>query len=338
MSIAHSTSSTLADVASAAGVSRSTASRALNDSPRISEGTKKRVREIAQEIGFVPNARGRALAMGKSETIAVLVTEPLGELFTDPTYSAFLSGISEHLAESDYLPALLQASSSRERERVRKHFERRTFDAVISITPYEGTELLDALRDIGIPTVLCGQVEGHPYRSCFSTIYSDDVEGAELAARCMAQRGRKRCVAILGPRENPAATDRARGYRKVLDEALPEENIVYTGWSASDGFIAMRRLLETHGDIDGVLAGSDRIAEGVIEALRERRLSVPDDVSVIGFDDHPIAKSTSPRLTTIRQPLRDEGKLAAETALKMIDGMTPVTTVLHMSLVERESV
>lgn len=338
MSQANKSQATLADVAAAAGVSRSTASRALNDSPRISEATKQRIRSIAHEIGFVPNARGRALAVGRSETIAILVTEPLRELFGDPTYSAFLGGITEQLSESEQLPVLLQASSDRERERVRRHLERRSFDAVINISPYEGSELLDALRDLRIPTVLCGQLEGHPYRDAFSTVYSDDVEGAVLAATAMVRRGRTRCVAILGPEGNPAAIDRARGYRQVLGDALPADRVVFTGWGASDGFLAMRHLLERRPDIDGVLAGSDRIAAGVIEALREQGLNVPADVSVIGFDDHPIAATTTPPLTTIHQPLHEEGCLAAQTALAMIEGADPTTTVLHMELVERSSV
>ncbi|MCF2622340.1 LacI family DNA-binding transcriptional regulator [Collinsella tanakaei] len=337
MTMSKRTASTLADVAAAAGVSRSTASRALNDSPRISEATKQRIRDIAHQINFVPNARGRALAVGRSETIAVLVTEPLSELFSDPTYGAFLSGITEQLSESEYLPVLLQASTPHERERVVRHFERRSFDAVIDISPYRGSELLDVLRDLEVPTVLCGQLEGHPYRDVFSTVYSDDVEGAALAARAMVNRGRTNCVAILGPKDNPAVIDRVRGYTRVLGEALPEDLILYTGWSASDGFLAMRHLLERGVRPDGVLAGSDRIASGVIEALRDYDLLVPRDVSVIGFDDHPIATKVTPRLTTIRQPLHLEGSMAADMALELIDGAEPTTTVLHMELIERES-
>ena len=332
------TAPTLAEVAAAAGVSRSTASRALNDSPRISEETKKRVRAAAKEVNFVPNARGRALAVGRTEIIAVLVTEPLSELFSDPTYSEFLSGITEELSESSYLPVILQASSTHERNRAREHFERRSFDAVIDVSPYKGSELLDTLRDLRIPTVLCGQLEGHPYRDVFSTVYSDDVEGAGLAADAMRRRGRRNLVAILGPRDNPAVVDRLLGYRGVLgDEALPDDRVVYTGWGASDGFLAMRHLLDRVDAIDGLLAGSDRIASGAIEAMRERGISVPRDVSVVGFDDHPIAQSVSLKLTTVRQPLRHEGRVAAQTALQMIDGAEPSTIVLHMALIERAS-
>lgn len=338
MTVSKHAKSTLADVAAAAGVSRSTASRALNDSPRISESTKQRIRQIARDINFVPNAQGRALAVGRSQTIAVLVTEPLSELFSDPTYGAFLGGITEQLSESEYLPILLQASTDHERERVLRHLERRSVDAVIDISPYKGSDLLDTLRDLRIPTVLCGQLEGHPYRDVFSTVYSDDVEGAGLAADAMHRRGRRNLVAILGPQDNPAVIDRVLGYRGVLgDDALPDDRIVYTGWGASDGFLAMRHLLDTVGPIDGLLAGSDRIATGAIEAMQERGIRVPEDVSVVGFDDHPIARSITPQLSTVRQPLRLEGRVAVQTALKMIDGAEPETIVLHMSLVERAS-
>lgn len=331
------TASTLAEVAQAAGVSRSTASRALNNSPRISEATKERVRKAAKKVNFVPNARGRALAVGRSKTIAVLVTEPLSELFGDPTYSAFLCGITEELSESSYLPVMLQASSPHERDRVREHFERRSFDAVIDVSPYEGSELLEVLRELGVPTVLCGQLENHPYRNVFSTVYSDDEEGARFAAAAMRERGRQHVAAVLGPRDNPAVVDRVKGYRAIMGQALGDDRIVYTGWGGGDGYQAMRGLLGRHEPIDGVLCGSDRIACGVIAALDEAGLTVPDDVSVVGFDDHEIAERTMPPLTTVAQPLREEGRMAAEVALGLIEGAEPTTTIMHMRLVRRAS-
>ena len=325
------TAPTLAEVAEAAGVSRST------DSPRISEETKKRVRAAAKKVNFVPNARGRALAVGRTEIIAVLVTEPLSELFSDPTYSEFLSGITEELSESSYLPVILQASSSHERNRAREHFERRSFDAVIDVSPYKGSALLEVLRELGVPTVLCGQLEGHPYRDVFSTVYSDDEEGGRFAALAMKDRGRKDIVAVLGPQDNPAVIDRLRGYRAILGESLPDENVIYTGWSSGDGYQATRRLLAREIRADGVLCGSDRIATGVIAAFNEAGISVPKDVSVVGFDDHEVAARSVPALTTIRQPLREEGHMAAGIALDMINGAVPTTTVMHMQLVQRDS-
>lgn len=151
MTVAKRNRVTLADVAKAANVSRSTASRALNNSPRISRETTARIKKIADSMGFIPNAQGRALAVGRNETIAILITEPLDELFDDPTYAMFISGITEKLSESSYLPVLLQASTDFERHRVQQHLERRSFDAVIDISPYANNYLLEEMYKLRIP-------------------------------------------------------------------------------------------------------------------------------------------------------------------------------------------
>lgn len=328
---------TLHDVAQKAGVSRSTASRALNGSKRISRQTTQRVKDAARALGFVANAQGRALAIGRSETISILITEPLDELLSDPTYGAFLRGISEELSHTSYLPVLMQASSAFERKRVQIHLEQHTVDAVINISPYEGMELLESIQNQHLPAVLCGQLQNNPYTTVFSNVYSDDVEGAAMAAKAMQKRGRKQIAIILGPADNPAVPDRLEGYRSIYGAGLDESRIVYTGWDESSGYSAISHLLDLDISIDGLLAGSDRIAAGAIAALASRNLSVPDDVSVIGYDDHPIAARIKPRLTTIHQPLLEEGRVAAQLALAMINGEEPSTKILHMRLINRES-
>lgn len=163
MTVAKRNRVTLADVAKAANVSRSTASRALNNSPRISRETTARIKKIADSMGFIPNAQGRALAVGRNETIAILITEPLDELFDDPTYAMFISGITEKLSESSYLPVLLQASTDFEHHRVQQHLERRSFDAVIDISPYANNYLLEEMYKLRIPCVMLGQMEDRSY-------------------------------------------------------------------------------------------------------------------------------------------------------------------------------
>lgn len=337
MSKPHKANVTIGDVARVAGVSRATASRALNDSPKVTDATKERVRAAVASTGFVPNAMGRALALGQSLAIAVLVTEPLDELFLDPTYGVVLRGINDRLTSTPFLPMLLQAFTDDEHARALRHFERRSFDAVISLSPYVGGDILETLADGQLPVVLCGQLEGQPYEGVFSSVYADDVEGARLAASHLLERGRRRVGAILGPFDNPAALDRHRGYSSVLGERLVDEAVTFTGWDSNSGFEAARALLAEHPDLDGILAGSDRIALGVLSALSLAGRRVPEDVSLIGFDDHQLASTSTPPLTTVAQPLRDEGRIAAELALAMIDGAAPRTEVLHMSLVERES-
>ncbi|MCT6920114.1 MAG: LacI family transcriptional regulator, partial [Bifidobacteriales bacterium] len=304
---------------------------------RISRQTTQRVKDAARALGFVANAQGRALAIGRSETISILITEPLDELLSDPTYGAFLRGISEELSHTSYLPVLMQASSAFERKRVQTHLEQHTVDAVINISPYEGMELLESIQGQHLPAVLCGQLQNNPYTTVFSNVYSDDVEGAAMAAKAMQKRGRKQIAIILGPADNPAVPDRLEGYLSIYGAGLDESRIIYTGWDESSGYSAISHLLDLDISIDGLLAGSDRIAAGAIAALASRNLSVPDDVSVIGYDDHPIAARIKPRLTTIHQPLLEEGRVAAQLALAMINGEEPSTKILHMRLINRES-
>lgn len=337
MTVAKRNRVTLGDVAKAANVSRSTASRALNNSPRISRETTARIKKIADSMGFIPNAQGRALAVGRNETIAILITEPLDELFDDPTYAMFISGITEKLSESSYLPVLLQASTDFERHRVQQHLERRSFDAVIDISPYANNYLLEEMYKLRIPCVMLGQMEDRSYEGIFSSVYSDDTYGAQIAAQAMHDAGRRHPISILGPRSNPASPDRLTGYRRVCGDELPDDRVLFTGWDATAGFSAMMQLLDTHDDIDGLLAGSDRIAVGAIEAIRQRGLTVPDDIAVVGFDDHPIAERCNPPLTTVQQPLREEGSTAADLAMRMIDGEAATTVIKHMTLVRRKS-
>lgn len=328
---------TIGDVARVAGVSRATASRALNDSPQVTAATKEKVREAMHTTGFVPNAQGRALATGRAQAIAVLVTEPLDELFLDPTFGVTLRGIHDRLSASPFLPMLLQANTDAEHARALRHFERRSVDAVISLSPYVGGDMLEVLADGGLPVVLCGQLEGQPYEGVFSSVYADDVVGASLAAGHMVSRGRRRVAAILGPSENPSAVDRFRGYSSVLGGRLTQDAVVFTGWDFDSGLHATQELLEQFPDIDGIMAASDRIALGAMSALRTAGRSVPGDVSVIGFDDHAIAATATPPLTTVAQPLLEEGRIAADLALGMIDGERPRTELLQMHLVVRES-
>ena len=298
---------TIADVARAAGVAPSTVSRVLNDSPKCTQETRDRVVRAVEKTGFVVSRRGRALAVGRSEAIALLFTDPLEELFTDPTYARLCHGIVSRLADGPNLPMILEAATGAERERVVEHAGRGAVDAVIVMTPYEGDGLLDRLRELGLPVVLCGQLEGDPYRGVFSSVYSDDVDGAALAARALVDAGRTDVVCVMGPVGNPASADRIRGYRRVLGRRMGDDRVVHTGWDQLGGHRAVRALLEGGARFDAVLAGSDRIAVGAIEALREAGRDVPGDVSVVGFDDHLLASQYSPGITTVHQPLREEG-------------------------------
>ena len=328
---------TIQDVADLASVSKATVSRALNDSPKVTEETKRRVREAAERVGYEMNTQARALALGRADAIAIIFTEPLDEMFIDPTYAMVVRGIHDGLADMTTVPILFQASTDFERARVKRRLDQRSADAVIALTPYIGHDLLDSLERLRLPTVLCGQPSPGNRRATMAHMYADDVIGAQMAADHLLSRGRRRIAILSGPQDNPAAVDRVRGYRSRLGRLSEPALTSYGAWDSTSGFERMDALLRTAPDIDAVLAASDRIAVGALAALQRNGRSVPDDVAIIGFDDHKIAAETTPPLTTIHQPLVEQGRQAAQLALDMINGAPTRDVLLEMTLVERDT-
>lgn len=327
---------TLVDIAKIAGVTKSTVSRALVDSPRISESRRHEIQEIARKLHYVPDSRARNLALGRSGLIAILMTESLNELFSDPTYAYFIAGITERIAQSSYLPILLEAVSKDQRNKVlnRARFH---IDGIIDISPFSDPKIISSLSTFPCPVVLLGKFSIPFKASNISMVYSDDEKGGEMIARLLKSHGRKKPIAILGPRDNPASTDRLDGYRTVFKQELPDSRVMYTGWDIDSGFVAMLRITRHITDFDGILCASDRLAIGVMNFLTFHHIQVPSQVSVVGFDDSKLALHSHPKLTTIHQPLTQEGHAAAEMILNMLAGKPATTEILPMRLIKRES-
>lgn len=336
MAVARPKKVTIRDVAAHAGVSHMTVSRVLNGSATVLPEREQAVRKAIAETGFTASASARQLATGTAEAYAVVLTEPLDELLTDPTYASVLKGITDGLASTPVVPVLLTMATTQERTKALRLFKRGTVDAVIHISPYLDDGMLDALQEAHIPVVLCGQLDGHRYEGTFSLVYTDDVLGATLAAQHLLARGARQVAAIMGPADNPATPDRLEGLLATLGDALLPK-VDYVDWDAAGGYRAGCALVESGTKFDAVACGNDRIAVGVIQALRERSLRVPEDVRVIGFDDHPIAAQSTPSLTTVRQPFNLQGGTAVALAAEMVDGGAPRTVVLTPEVVERES-
>lgn len=187
------------------------------------------------------------------------------------------------------------------------------------------------------PTVLCGRLPGDPYADQFSTVYADDEIGARLAAEGVAERGPQHPVALLGPRENPASVDRLAGYRAVMGERLPNDLVRFVEWDERSGYGVASQVLASGLPLDALLCASDRIAVGALHALEEAGLRVPEDVAVIGFDDHPLAARSAPALTTVAQPMVSLGEAAVGLLRKLLEGGAARTEVLPMELRRRAS-
>lgn len=328
---------TMKDVAQRANVSKATVSRVVNGLDLVTPETRERVEAAMRDAGYVVSYQARSLATGRTGAVALLVTEPLEELWRDPTFASLLQGIYSALSPTDLTPLLLQASSPSEQMKTGSQIEQGVADGVIHLTPYIGAELLQLLAQQPRPVVLCGRLPGDPFAGRHSTVYADDVIGAQKCAHYLASRGRSRPAAILGPPDNPASIDRLEGYRTVYGTALSDAQVRHCGWDEYSGALATEDLLRSGAQFDALLCASDRIAVGAIRVLQQHGVAVPASVAVVGFDDHPLAAEVRPALTTVAQPLQSEGMVAAELLREQLEGGEPRDVVLPMELRIRES-
>jgi DNA-binding LacI/PurR family transcriptional regulator len=340
-SAARPASPTLEQVAALAGVSRSTVSRVVNDSPRVSDPARRAVAEAIEALGYVPNRVARSLATRRTGSIALVVREPETRVFEEPFFAAIVRGISTAIAETDLQLALLMAGPGRGDERLERFLAGGHADGVLLLSLHGADPLPLRLVERGMPTVLGGRPpEPHPG---LAWVDVDNVGGARSATDHLLGRGRRRIGVVTGPLDTVAARDRLDGHRTALaaagiaaDTTLEEPG----GFSRDEGRDAARRLLDRRPDLDAVVAGSDLAAAGVLEALRERGRRVPEDVAVTGFDDASTATSTDPPLTTVRQDVAHLGAEMVRVLLGTLAGgeATPAARlVLPTELVVRGS-
>lgn len=327
--------STITDIARLAGVSRATVSRVLNGTARVNQETAGAVNAAIAQTGYTVNAQARALAVGRTNIIGVILTEPFEELYEDPTYAAIMRGINSALSESPITPLLFQAYTESERAKAAQIMRRGAIDALIHLSPFDDLDGLQSMRDVPIPVVMCGQIIDADFSDVFSCVYADDVGGAEIAAHHIQESGRSNIAMILGERDAPATRDRLVGYRNVLGPLINDANIRYGNWDQLTGSRGIVDLLNADPSIDMLICGSDRIAAGALDVLRARGISVPGQIAIMGFDDHRIAQQTDPQLTTIAQPMFEQGVRAVQLTLDMIGGAPARTVVLQMELKKR---
>lgn len=327
---------TIKDVARRAGVSKATVSRVLNGTTYVAPSTAEAVRTAIKEVGYSASWQARALARGSAEAIGIVFSEDFEHFGADPTFHRQMQGIFSTFGETPYTPIILHASTLIDQDKACKLIDSHLFDAVIHLTPYEDHGVLQALADSDTPTVLCSQLPRNPWQAKFSTVYADDVAGGVLAAQHMHDIGVAEPIILTGPMDNPATVERVEGTRRVYPN-LEENRVLHLGWDETAGEMGMLHFLTAELEFDGVICGSDRIAAGALKALQRENIDVPGQVCVIGFDDHPVATQTKPALTTIAQPMGQEGRRAAELALALINGAGPIIEQLPMTLKRRST-
>ncbi|THV40927.1 LacI family DNA-binding transcriptional regulator [Glycomyces buryatensis] len=331
---------TLDTVARHAGVGRGTVSRVINGSPKVAEDTRAAVLAAIAELGYVPNQAARTLVTQRTDTVALVVTESQEWLWSEPFFAGVLRGITEQLAEENMRLMLTFAPRDGNRSDLEAYLMGHHVDGVMMVSSHGGDPLPERLEDAGVPIVLCGLPVGlRPvaYVDC------DNRSGARQAVEYLAEKGHQRIGIISGPQDMAVGVDRLNGYRDGLrGHRLPvEENLVSyaEGFDEASGIKAARQLFDTAGELDAVFAASDPLAIATLRVARERGITVPDDLALIGFDDSPLAEVSEPPLTTVHQPTETMGREMARLLCGRVRGEEdgPLVTILGTRIIVRES-
>ncbi len=332
---------TLDEVAAAAGVSRSTASRALNGGLRVSPAAQSAVDAAAKVLGYSPNRAARSLVTRRTDSIALVIPEPDERVLSDPFIGATLRGISAALGPSNKQLVLLIARPDESGARIGTYLHSGQVDGAVIVSHHRKDRLEDAVLGSRLPAVFVGRPSHDEDKLHYTDV--DSVAGGRLGTEHLISLGRRRIAHIAGPQDMTAGKDRASGWRAALQAAgLPSDLYGQGDFTTASGQEAMDRLLRIEPEIDAVFAASDLMAVGALAALRDHGKSVPGDVAVIGFDDLGGAANASPPLSTVRNPVVEMASSAVERLLGLLDDDValpekPDPVVFSPELVERES-
>lgn len=327
---------TIQDVARRAGVSRQTVSRVLNNKGEVRPETRERVLAAIEELNYRPNAVARSMVRGHTCTLGCIAPT-----LTDYTFASIIEGAQAEARRQGYFILTGSAPTEHEVESLLEEFLHRQVDGLIVFNPYADGRFryLLPLIENGTPVVYLGNT---PCNEPVSSVRCDDRDGGYQATRYLLELGHRGIATITGPPNEECVGDRLNGYCRALAEydlSVDERLILRGDWSAISGYRATYSLLETGVPFTAIFAQNDQMAIGAIRALREAGLQVPRDVSVIGFDDIPLASYFDPPLTTLRQPMTELGVQAARLLITTIrrPESAPERLLLPASLVERAS-
>ena len=324
---------TLRDVAALAGVSHQTVSRVINGREVVTPETRGKVEAAIQQLGFLPNAIARSMAQGRTGMLACLAPN-----LTDYTYASNMQGAEAVARAHGYF--LLCAAFADEHQfdaLIEQLIGNRRVDGVIVISPYLDDRYIRLPEST--PVVLMGGCLRDDVRHL---VYLDNRAAAAKATRHLLDLGHTRIAQITGPLAEDCAQERDLGYREALSQAgiRPDPMLTMGGdWNATCGFEAAMRLLQNGDPPTGIVTQNDRLAVGVIRAARDLGLRVPEQLSVIGFDDMPLASYFDPSLTTMRQDTFDVGQTCARLLVDLLDGRITGSQHVRLSaeLVVRQS-
>lgn len=331
---------TLEDVAAYAGVSRSTASRALNEETYVSPKAREAVLAAARDLGYSPNQAARSLVTRRTGAVALILSEPESKVLADPYFLSVMRAAFRSLANRGSQMLVMFVDTRDDIPRTIKFLDGGHVDGALVFAPHSGDPLPTALKLVGVPVIFGGR-PGNAGKGLYTVDY-DNLAGAHMATTHLIERGRRKIVTVTGTLDHPAAQDRLQGWQRALaDHGIESDGRAESGdFTQSGGETAMFRLLDRVPDLDAVFAASDPMAVGVMQALRARRKRVPEQVAIVGFDDTPlIAPLTTPPLTSVHQDPAEQINQMILILQDLLAGVTPAhkRKMLPVSLTVRES-
>ena len=323
---------TITDIAQRADVSISTVSRVLRGTAPVTESKREAVLAAVAELNYQPNVFARGLASGESMAMGVLTQN-----FGSPFYDAILQGVVQGLRDTRYFPVFAdgQWQLEIEKEAVTALMQRQ-IDGLIVIGGFLASEQLSRFAE-QIPIVVVARRVPNYEENC---LYIDNMQAAYMATQHLIELGHRQIAHISGRADHPDAAERKRGYIKALEDAgiepLPEL-IVEGNFRRQSGVLAVDMLLTRGTAFSAIFAANDQMAFGTRLALYRRGIRVPEDLSLVGFDDEPAAAFMIPPLTTVRQPALELGREASKVILARLRGQQISPAPLNAELVVRES-
>lgn len=328
---------TIKDIAKMAGVSISTVSRVLNNSKPVNEEIRKRVMEAVEQTGYRPNAMARGLVRNQSGLIGIIIPE-----FKNTVFDGVIDGVSSIAKVYGYDILLSMTGGSLANEIHYLHlFREKQVDGIVLSSVGLKDEHIEIIQHSEIPCVLVGQVSHVP---SIPSVHVDNFSASYEAVTSLIQHGHRRIAMIRGPVEDIAAGhERSRGYRAAMADAgicVDESWIVASGFSVHDGYESMRKLIERGANPTAVFAAADRMAIGAMNYLFENGYHIPDDLSIVGFDDIDMSSVVRPKLTTVHYSANEIGMTAVRNLMKKIkgEGTYAQHTELPHRLVMRDSI
>lgn len=331
---------TIKDVAKKAGVSTATVSLVVHDHKRISPETRKKVLKVIKQLNYYPSRSARGLVSKKTGNIGFILTED-HFLKTEPFYTRIFLGTEFATRETNYYVLLTTVNSDYTNgEPLPRFLEEKSVDGII-IAGKVPHLLIERIKQIGIPFVF---VDYHPTSGAYPAVMIDNIKGGVLATKHLIDQGHRKIGFVGGDLNHPSISDRLYGYRKALNQASIDVNESYISIEEQNttkqtGYSAAEKLFNSSPDITAVFACNDAMALGVLQYLKEHSYKVPEDVSLIGFDDVESDVLVEPTISTIKVPKIELGVEAMKLIVSVVENndVSPKKTLIPVELVIRES-